>query len=434
MNPKNNYINTISKLKPGIIGMSGSLNIPQKQTASVTQPTAKPKTYLESANNPSVATNTAATSPALAKTATPTLPPAGQQFVNNLVTKPNTPSSVAQNNPQQPTQTQTTTPTQPESPYLKYLNSLFDPSKVNDAFTKSTEANKRLADIQSRNERQNLDSIAGREQILTTPGGLKGGAEQSAGVFSRKANVESAYGAIEESAAARTASVYKDTFDTLIGAGKSVFEAETEAKKAAQDQSNKDREQKLAEDKFEEDKRQFGEEIALKRYESSKPKALTAAQEAKQIADQEKEVATQQSASQSLGIINNLLSDDKYKSITGAAQSPLSYIGLGAGVREYNQLKSQLALGARSLLKGSGAVSDYEAKVLQDSTSALGRELDNDSFKQALLTVRGVIKTNNGQVTPVQVTNPATGETVNTELSGAEIYQLNSEGNLITYK
>jgi len=96
-------------------------------------------------------------------------------------------------------------------------------------------------------------------------------------------------------------------------------------------------------------------------------------------------------------------------------------------------LKALLALGARSLLKGSGAVSDYESKVLNESTSALSRLTNQGQMKEALNKVRGVLKTNNGQITSVTVTNPETGEEINADLSGAEIYQLVSDGNIISY-
>lgn len=421
MNPKNNFINNLTTNYSKI----GLPNLSQNKT---TAPASKfPMSTFE---------NTAATTPAVPKPVTPTvtnkpsvqLPPSGQQFVNNLVSQ-NTNQPQVQNQ-----QTTTQTPVEkPKTAYDKYIESLSSPENTK-LLSKKTEAEQRLADIQSRNEKQSVDTVSGREKILDTSGGLKRGAEESAALFGRRATAESAYGAVEEGAAARSALVAQNAYNDAIGAGKSAFEAQRDADKAVQDQTNYEREQKLAEDKFEEDKRQFGEQMALERYKATAPKPLTAAQEAKQIADQEKEVAAQQAASQSLGIVNSLLSEDKYKSITGLGQSPLGYLGFGAVNREFTQLKSQLALGARSLLKGSGAVSDYEAKVLQESTNALGRELDNESFAQGLKTVRGVLKTNNGQVTPVLVTNPQTGEQVEAELSGSEIYQLTSEGNTITYK
>ena len=103
------------------------------------------------------------------------------------------------------------------------------------------------------------------------------------------------------------------------------------------------------------------------------------------------------------------------------------------GEESIRPAQSTASLGARSLLKGSGAVSDYEAKVLENSTSSLGRNLGEAEFQKALLTVRGVLKTNQGLETEVKVTNPQTGEVVTTSASGQEIYSLVTEGNTIEY-
>jgi hypothetical protein len=422
MNPKNNFINNLTTNYSKI----GLPNLSQNKT---TAPASKfPMSTFE---------NTAATSPAVPKPVTPTvtnkpsvqLPPSGQQFVNNLVSQNTTQPQVQ--NQQTPTQTPVE---KPKTAYDKYIESLSSPENTK-LLSKKTEAEQRLADIQSRNEKQYVDTVSGREKILDTSGGLKRGAEESAALFGRRATAESAYGAVEEGSAARSALVAQNAYNDAIGAGKSAFEAQRDADKAVQDQTNYEREQKLAEDKFEEDKRQFGEQMALERYKATAPKPLTAAQEAKQIADQEKEVAAQQSASQSIGLVNNLLSGERFKSISGGIQTgSIPFLGDRTAVNEYDQLQGLMKLGIRGLLKGQGAVSDYEGKVLGQAASALSRLTDEKSFEQGLKTVRGVLKTNNGQVTPVLVTNPQTGEQVEAELSGSEIYQLTSEGNTITYK
>jgi len=162
---------------------------------------------------------------------------------------------------------------------------------------------------------------------------------------------------------------------------------------------------------------------------------MSVAQETKAIAQQEKEIATQQSASQSIGIVNNLLSDNRYKSISGATQTGMiPFLGDRAAVNEYNQLQGLLKLGIRSLLKGQGAVSDYEGKVLGEASSSLSRLTKESEMKVGLQKVRGVLKTNNGQTTSVDVKNSQTGEIIKgVDLSGAEIYQLTIDGNLINY-
>ena len=168
---------------------------------------------------------------------------------------------------------------------------------------------------------------------------------------------------------------------------------------------------------------------------SGGPRELSEAEKTKAIEKEEKATASQQQSGQTLNIINSLLTGDRYKKISGIVQTAsIPFVGDRAAVSEYKQLKAQLALGARSLLKGSGAVSDYESKILQESTSALSRLTNEPQMKQALENVAGVLKTNSGLPTSVVVTNPKTKESITVELSGKEIYDLISEGNLVTYQ
>lgn len=372
------------------------------------------------------------------------LPPAGQQFAQSLNTPQASPTNSA--NPTAPTSTPTVPTANTESPYLKYLNSLFDPEQLKTAYNKSTEANERLAGIQNESEQAEYTARREKEQLLDRTGTGVGANARAANESIRRNSPALADFALRENAAARTAGVYKDVYDQMIGAGKTVFEAETAAAKAEQDQKNKDREfiqtdenikadNKLEQDKFDENKRQFGLEYALEQQKANAPKPLSAAQEAKELERQEKEIAAQQSASQSIGLVNNLLNNNRYKAISGGLQTgSVPFLGDRAAVNEYDQLQGLLKLGIRGLLKGQGAVSDYEGKVLGQAASALSRLTNEDQMKDALQKVRGVLKTNNGQVTPVEVTNPETGEKVNAELSGPEIYQLTNDGNIITYK
>jgi hypothetical protein len=76
----------------------------------------------------------------------------------------------------------------------------------------------------------------------------------------------------------------------------------------------------------------------------------------------------------------------------------------------YDQLKGMLSLENRSKLKGSGAISDFEAKTLEKAASALGRNLSEDQFKQVL----GELKTSLGGSSAVQtirVKDLKTGQT-----------------------
>ena len=162
----------------------------------------------------------------------------------------------------------------------------------------------------------------------------------------------------------------------------------------------------------------------------TKPISATAEAKAAEAAD--KEVAASQAAGQTLSLINSILPN--YKAISGLAQkAAIPFTSASITGNQFKQLQSQLALGARQLLKGSGAISDYEAKTLQQAASLLGRNLDEPGMLKALKTVSGVIRTNQGQEVEVRVTNPSTGESINSTVSGEEIYNLASEGNIIEY-
>lgn len=188
--------------------------------------------------------------------------------------------------------------------------------------------------------------------------------------------------------------------------------------------------------KFEEDKKEFGLTYAQKEreiaIEQQKANATTAATTTETTAA---ETAKQQSATQTLSLVNNLLTEGT-SGITGVGQNPLNIIGVSNAkqLNEYNQLQGLLKLGIRGLIKGQGSVSDYEGKILGQAASSLGRNLSNEQFESALKQIRGVIKTNNGQTTAVTVYNPNTGEKIDSELTGSEIYELASEGNTITYQ
>lgn len=192
--------------------------------------------------------------------------------------------------------------------------------------------------------------------------------------------------------------------------------------------------QDLATKKFDEDKRQFGLSYALEQQKLNAPKPLSAAQEAAAIAKSEKAESAQQSASQSLGLINGLLNGKRYKAISGATQTgSIPFLGDRAAVNEYDQLQGLLKLGVRSLIKGQGAVSDYEGKVLGQAASALSRLTSEAEFEKALKKVRGVLQTNNGGETEV-IIKDKNGKVVGQGmLTGDDIYEAVNDGNSVDY-
>lgn len=163
-------------------------------------------------------------------------------------------------------------------------------------------------------------------------------------------------------------------------------------------------------------------------------KPPTQAQETAAIAKTEKEQATQQSTTQSLGLINSLLSGDRYKAISGATQTgSIPFLGDRAAVNEYDQLQGLLKLGVRSLIKGQGAVSDYEGKVLGQAASSLSRLTSESQFKEALQKVRGVLQTNNGGETDVIIKDKNGKVLGQGSLNGDDIYEAINDGNTVEY-
>lgn len=79
------------------------------------------------------------------------------------------------------------------------------------------------------------------------------------------------------------------------------------------------------------------------------------------------------------------LKGSNFAGITGVGQTAWLPGSEGAlALNTYEQLRGLLSLENREKLKGSGAISDFEAKVLDKAASRLGRNLSNEQFEQVL--------------------------------------------------
>ena len=461
MNPKNNFINSLSnKISNFSVGGKKPVTQTPVQTSPYQIGVSAPRPGVTAPAKAMITSNPSATSVSKTVIKAPTtnssgsaLSSAGKQFANTLSAndasnKYNTATGELNTNysgytaPDNKTNNTATStqPAQQEDPYIKYLNSLFNPEQTTKALDTLNSANTRLADIQNRNEKQALDARVNYENTLDTPGGLKIGAEQAASVGNRRASAESAYGAIEEGAAARSAMVAKDTYDQYINAGKTVYEATQAANKAKQDQENADRiynlnktgqestiennkaSTELANKKFAEDQRQFGLDYALKQKELG-IKQQEANQKSGEVTATAQ--AANDTATGSINLINNLLSNPGVNKISGIIQGGLKLGNLGGANaqlarNQYNQVKGLLSLENRSKLKGQGAVSDFEGKMLESAASSLGRNLSDEEFVRQLKQVRGAIATSHGQTAEVLIIDPKTKQ--------SQIISSNSQG------
>lgn len=86
-----------------------------------------------------------------------------------------------------------------------------------------------------------------------------------------------------------------------------------------------------------------------------------------------------------LDVVDELLGRD-VEPITGVLQIRANIPGTDAALTKnlYDQLKGILSLENRQQLKGSGAISDFEFKVLSQASTALDRNLSAKDFKKVL--------------------------------------------------
>jgi hypothetical protein len=78
---------------------------------------------------------------------------------------------------------------------------------------------------------------------------------------------------------------------------------------------------------------------------------------------------------------------------------------------QINNLVQNLALAARGELKGQGAVSDFEGKMLKEAQTALKLNMTPDQARRELAKVNGALRTSSGLSATVKITDPRTKQT-----------------------
>jgi hypothetical protein len=144
-----------------------------------------------------------------------------------------------------------------------------------------------------------------------------------------------------------------------------------------------------------------------------------------------------------MSLTDSILNDDYLSNVVGI-KTPGAWFGgffgsawgspTGKVLNEINQLKSTLSLEARAKLKGSGAISDFEAKTLERSTNAFGTNLSNADAVAALKSIKGVAATAAGLAVPVKITNSQTGKSQIITANRNGINNAVSQGYLVEYQ
>lgn len=104
----------------------------------------------------------------------------------------------------------------------------------------------------------------------------------------------------------------------------------------------------------------------------------------------------QQTLSSDLQVVNDLMDNPDHHKISGFLQGKLKFGNLDPSAQlalnQYEQLKGTLSLENREKLKGSGAISDFEFKVLSQAATALGRNISDAEFDSILGKIKDIFE------------------------------------------
>lgn len=372
----------------------------------------------------------------------PTLPPSGQTFVQNQVqsaydAKTGLLTDYGRNQGMKEVNGQNTGATPPgapnmtpeapksESPYLTYLRSMFDPEALKTASSNLTTANTRLADIQSQSEKKLVAGRHASEDAYDASGGLKSGAIESSNAIVRGTNRQLADLATQENAAAISAGISSGNYERMIGAGKSVYDAEVAANKPkegfslSKDQARFEYNSKTG--KYE----QVGGRTStgnvddsnvdswVKGIQSGVYKPSDVPDELKNsVANKLNTAQKPQSeiSKSTISVIDELLADpEALNKIAGPIDQFIGGLTNPNAIlakNKYNQLKGLLSLENIKYLKGTGAISDAEQKLLANAASSLGRNLYGEQLISELVKLKeGLNAVNSGGAGGEQITS-----------------------------
>jgi len=112
----------------------------------------------------------------------------------------------------------------------------------------------------------------------------------------------------------------------------------------------------------------------------------------KQFGETEIKAEATQEKQRTVGLIDEILERDT-KPVTGALRLGGSIPGSPAVATKakVDQLKALLSVDAREKMKGTGQISDYESKLLQQSVAALKPSMSDEDFRAELDKIRGVL-------------------------------------------
>lgn len=157
--------------------------------------------------------------------------------------------------------------------------------------------------------------------------------------------------------------------------------------------------------------------------------------------------STEETISKNLGnynLVNEVLNDPELASVSGASRflpQNQAFFSKTATVRaKVKQLSAILSLENRQQLKGSGAISDFESRVLQAAASSLSIDSQgataqsDEAFRSALAKVKGVFANAAGLPSQVKIIDPRTGKSKYGSATRSDINSAISQGYVVEYQ
>ncbi len=133
--------------------------------------------------------------------------------------------------------------------------------------------------------------------------------------------------------------------------------------------------------------------------------------------------------------INQLLQNEDLSNISGFVDQLFGgHVGNAKDARViYDNIIGNLQLDMAKKLQGQGAVSDFERSVLQKASTMIDRGQSDESFREALVGIRGAFMTSSGLEAPVRITDPSSGQSEVQQLTSQEITDFIRDGAIIEY-
>ena len=177
-------------------------------------------------------------------------------------------------------------------------------------------------------------------------------------------------------------------------------------------------------------------QLKLAQIETEKAKAIEMAAKAEANSPAKKAAEARSETLGLLSLADSILESPYLDQVVGI-KNPLTYWTPGSNEQmvknQIKQLQGNLSLESREKLKGSGAISDFEFRVLQQAASAFAKNLSNEDSRKELRKIKGVMSTAAGLPATVRIKDPTTGTFEEIEATREGIDQAIIDGMLVEY-